>query len=66
MTINENIGKYLPADVKQYLNTVDEVEKGIYLSRWEQYGWTVTEKTFIKNLKKVTVNEAKDFIEGEL
>lgn len=66
MTINENIEKYLPADVKQYLNTVDEIEKGIYLSRWEQYGMQVSEKTFIKNLKKVTVNEARDFIEGEL
>lgn len=66
MTINENIEKYLPADVKQYLNTVDEIDKDIYLSGWRQYGLTVTETTFIKNLKQVTVNSAKDFIQFEI
>ena len=56
----------MPADVKQYLNTVNEIDKDIYLSGWRQYGLTVTETTFIKNLKQVTVNSAKDFIQFEI
>jgi hypothetical protein len=64
--INKNIERFLPADVKQYLNTVNEIDKDIYLSGWRQYGLTVTETTFIKNLKQVTVNSAKDFIQFEI
>ena len=64
--INKNIERFLPADVKQYLNTVDKIDKDIYLSGWRQYGLTVTENTFIKNLKQVTVNSAKDFIQFEI